>query len=59
MIEVQAVIDGLPPLLQVAAKAVMRQWLDGQAGLTDVITTIEGMQQISAGSTPAAENRAA
>lgn len=57
--EAQAVMDSLPPLLQVAAKAVMRQWLDGQASLTDVITTIEGMQQLSAGLTPDAENRAA
>ncbi len=57
--EVQAVMDGLSPLLQVAAKAVMRQWLDGQASLADVVATIEGMQQISAGTMPAAENRAA
>jgi len=57
--ELQAVMDGLSPLLQVAAKAVMHQWIDGQASLPDVVATIEGMQQISVGSAPATEKRAA
>ena len=57
--EVQAAMDGLSPLLQVAAKAVMHQWIDGQASLPDVVATIEGMRQISVGSAPATEKRAA
>jgi hypothetical protein len=57
--ELQAVVDGLSPLLQVAARAVLRQWLDGQAGRSDVVATIEGLQQIGAGMMPGAENRAA
>ena len=57
--ELQTVMDGLSPLLQVAAKAVVHQWLDGHASLADVVTTIEGMQQIGAGTTPDLKNRAA
>lgn len=57
--ELQIVVDGLSPLLQDAGRNVLHKWLDGQASLTDVVATLEGMQQISAGRMPGAENRAA
>lgn len=46
--EVQAAVDGLSPLLQDAGRTVLRKWLDSQASLTDVVATIEGLQQTSA-----------
>ena len=57
--EVQAIVDGLSPLLQDAARVVLGKWLNGQASLADVVATIEGLQQVSAGTMPGAENRAA
>ena len=57
--ELQTVVDGLSPLLQDAARVVLGKWLNGQASLADVVATIEGLQQVSAGAMPGAENRAA
>lgn len=57
--ELQAIVDGLSPLLRNAGRSVLHQWLDGQTNLADVAATLEGLQQASAGATPAAENRAA
>lgn len=49
--ELQTVIDdGLPPLLQDAARMVLSKWLHGQASLAAVVAAIEGMQQIETGS---------
>ena len=57
--ELQATVDGLSPLLQDAARVVLVKWMNGQASLADVVATIEGLQQVSAGTMPGAENRAA
>lgn len=57
--ELQTVVDGLSPLLQDAGRAVLVKWMNGQASLTDVVATIEGLQQVSAGTMPGAENRVA
>ncbi len=59
MKELQSIIDGLPPLLQDAARGMLGKWLNGQADLDEVAATIEGMQQINTGSTPGTANRAA
>ena len=57
--ELQTVVDGLSPLLQDAGRNVLHKWLDGQASRSDVVATLEGLQQASTGTMPGAENRAA
>jgi len=57
--ELQTVVDGLSPLLQDAGRAVLIKWMNGQASRSDAVATLERLQQASAGSMPAAENRAA
>lgn len=57
LVELQAIIKGLSPLLQDAACVVLTKWLNGQANLDDVVATIESMQKINTGSNPGAEKR--
>lgn len=57
--ELQGVVDGLSPLLQDAGRTVLHKWLDGQASRSDVVATLEGLQQVSNGAMPDAANRAA
>ena len=45
--EVQTAVDGLSPLLQDAGRTVLVKWMNGQASLSDVVATIEGLQQTS------------
>ena len=57
--ELQAVLDGLSPLLQDAGRTVLVKWVNGQASRSNVVDTLEKLQQASAGTMPGAENRAA
>jgi transcriptional regulator with XRE-family HTH domain len=57
--ELQAVVDGLSPLLQDAGRAVLHKWLDGQASRSDAVATLEGLRQASAGTMQDVSARAA
>lgn len=57
--ELQAVVDGLSPLLQDAGRAVLVKWLNGQASRSDAVATLEGLRQASAGTMPDVSARAA
>ena len=57
--ELQALVDSLTPLLRDAGLNVLQKWLDGQASVAEVAAVLEQLQQVSVGSAPAAENRAA
>lgn len=57
--ELEAVVDGLSPLLQDAGRAVLVKWINGQASRSDVVATLEGLRQASAGTVPDVSARAA
>lgn len=57
--ELEAVVDGLSPLLQDAGRAVLVKWLNRQASRSDVVATLEGLRQASAGTMPDVSVRAA
>lgn len=57
--ELQTLVDSLTPLLRDAGLNVLHKWLDGQASAAEAATVLEQLQQISTGTMPAAENRAA
>ncbi len=57
--ELQAAVDSLPPLLRDAGINVLQKWLGGQASTAEAAAVIEQLQQVSAGTMPGAENRAA
>lgn len=57
--ELQAVVDGLSPLLQDAGRTVLIKWMNGQASRSDAVATLESLQQASSSGMPAAANRAA
>lgn len=57
--ELQAVVDGLSPLLQDAGRAVLVKWINGQASRSDAVATLEGLRQASAGTMPDISVRAA
>lgn len=59
LIELQALVDSLTPLLQDAGRSVLHKWLDGQASAAEAVAVLEQLQQVSAGASLAAENRAA
>lgn len=57
--ELEAAVDGLSPLLQDAGRAVLVKWLNRQASRSDVVATLEGLRQASAGTMPDVSARAA
>ena len=57
--ELEAVVDGLSPLLQDAGRAVLVKWLNRQASRSDVVATLEGLRQASVGTMPDVSIRAA
>ena len=59
LVELQAAVGQLSPLLQDAGRSVLRKWIDGQVSAAEAAATLEGLQLASAGLAPAAENRAA
>ena len=55
----QSVLDSLTPILKDAGLIALRRWLDGQSSLEDAAATLQGLQQVSAGTMPASKTRAA
>ena len=48
LMQLQATVDSLTPLLREAGLSLLHLWLDGKASLEEVAATLDGLQKVSA-----------